>query len=134
MRFSFQYSLGALLSLSVAYVAAIPLSTDQQANLQARKLLSSSFGAPLNQTFDYLVVGGGTAGLAVAARLSENPAISVAVIEAGSFYEIGNSNFSEVPLFDTWWTGKNADEVNPLVDWGFMTTPQPVSISIIFRD
>jgi len=130
MWFRSQYSLRVLLSLSFAYVAAIPLTTDQQTNLRARKLLSSSFGATLNQTFDYLVVGGGTAGLAVAARLSENPAVSVAVIEAGSFYEIGNSNFSEVPLFDTWWSGKNADEVNPLVDWGFMTTPQPVKYTL----
>ncbi|PWN48648.1 alcohol oxidase [Violaceomyces palustris] len=33
--------------------------------------------------FDYVIVGGGTAGLAIAARLSEDPAISVGVIEAG---------------------------------------------------
>ena len=35
-------------------------------------------------SFDYLVVGGGTAGLAVAGRLSENPNIIVGVIEAGA--------------------------------------------------
>lgn len=34
--------------------------------------------------FDYLIVGGGTAGLAVAARLSENPDINVGVLEAGA--------------------------------------------------
>lgn len=33
--------------------------------------------------FDYLIVGGGTAGLTVAARLSENPDITVGVLEAG---------------------------------------------------
>lgn len=33
--------------------------------------------------FDYVVIGGGTAGLVVAARLSENPDISVCVLEAG---------------------------------------------------
>jgi choline dehydrogenase-like flavoprotein len=36
-----------------------------------------------SRTYDYIVVGGGTAGLAVAARLSENENVSVAVLEAG---------------------------------------------------
>lgn len=34
-------------------------------------------------SFDYIVVGGGTAGLVVAARLTENPDVTVCVIEAG---------------------------------------------------
>ncbi|KAK6907153.1 hypothetical protein I204_00044 [Kwoniella mangroviensis CBS 8886] len=37
-----------------------------------------------NQSFDYVIVGGGLGGLVVANRLSENPDISVLVIEAGS--------------------------------------------------
>lgn len=35
------------------------------------------------QKYDYIVVGGGTAGCVVAARLTENPNITVGVIEAG---------------------------------------------------
>ena len=35
------------------------------------------------QTYDYLILGGGTAGLCVAARLSENPDVTVGVLEAG---------------------------------------------------
>ena len=35
------------------------------------------------QAFDYVIIGGGTAGLVVAARLSENPDVSVCVVEAG---------------------------------------------------
>lgn len=37
----------------------------------------------MTQTFDYLVLGGGSAGCVVAGRLSEDPATSVALIEAG---------------------------------------------------
>src|SRR5438270_9305618 len=36
-----------------------------------------------NATFDYVVVGGGTAGAIVAARLSEDPGVSVCLFEAG---------------------------------------------------
>ena len=89
-------------------------------------LLGSHFGLPGDQTFDYVVVGGGTAGLAIASRLSEDPSKSVAVIEAGSFYEIGNGNLSEIPVFGPAFSGKSPQDVAPLVDWAFLTTPQKV--------
>jgi choline dehydrogenase len=38
------------------------------------------------QAFDFIVVGGGTAGCVVAGRLAENPKVSVLVIEAGKRY------------------------------------------------
>jgi choline dehydrogenase-like flavoprotein len=38
------------------------------------------------QEFDFIVVGGGTAGNVVAGRLAENPNISILVIEAGIGY------------------------------------------------
>lgn len=37
-----------------------------------------------SERFDYVIVGGGTAGLCVAARLSECPGVKVGVLEAGS--------------------------------------------------
>ena len=92
-----------------------------------RQFLGSSFGVPEeNRTFDYVIVGGGNAGLTLAARLSEDSRNLVAVIEAGSFYELTNGNLSQIPADDVSWTSKSLDDVNPLVDWGFTTTPQAV--------
>jgi choline dehydrogenase-like flavoprotein len=36
-----------------------------------------------SKTFDYVIIGGGTAGLVLASRLTEDPAVHVAVLEAG---------------------------------------------------
>ncbi|KAG5337120.1 hypothetical protein C0989_010727 [Termitomyces sp. Mn162] len=46
--------------------------------------ITTSPSAVNNNTFDYIVVGGGLTGTTVAARLSENPGISVLIIEVGA--------------------------------------------------
>lgn len=93
-------------------------------------ILGTAFGAPgTNATFDYVVVGGGTAGLTIATRLASDPAISVAVIEAGGFYEIDNGNRSTVPGYANYYTGSDPNNYQPLVDWGFTTIPQTVRVS-----
>ncbi|KAJ5159097.1 Glucose-methanol-choline oxidoreductase [Penicillium coprophilum] len=66
--------------------------------------------------FDYVICGGGTAGLTLAARLSENPDITVGVIEAGK-YRIGD------PLVDTPAAFSQMFE-NPDYDWCMYTKPQ----------
>ena len=43
--------------------------------------------APAQREFDYVVVGGGTAGCVLAARLAEDPEVSVCLIEAGAAFE-----------------------------------------------
>ncbi|RMY33738.1 hypothetical protein D0866_05714 [Hortaea werneckii] len=76
-----------------------------------------------DKSFDYVIVGGGTAGLALANRLSANSDIIVAVIEAGVHYEVTNPILSTAPAGDFFWTGANPLDSNPLVDWGFVTEP-----------
>lgn len=94
-------------------------------------LLGSSFGIPgQDYEFDYVVVGGGQAGLTVAARLAENTSMSIGVIEAGSFYELTNGNLSEIPSFDSWFTGKDTDDWQPGIDWGFITEPQEALLNV----
>jgi choline dehydrogenase-like flavoprotein len=65
--------------------------------------------------YDYIVVGGGTAGLVVAARLSENPALTVVVLEAGpAVFEIDSI---DVP-------GLYGQTLGSDYDWQFETSPQ----------
>ncbi|KAL8917687.1 MAG: hypothetical protein Q9208_007813 [Pyrenodesmia sp. 3 TL-2023] len=91
------------------------------------QVLGSTFGLPgTDATFDYVVVGGGTAGLTIATRLASDFAVSVAVIEAGGFYEIDNGNRSTVPAYASYYTGADPGNYQPLIDWGFVTEPQEV--------
>jgi choline dehydrogenase len=79
-------------------------------------------------SFDYIVVGAGTGGLAIAKRLAEDTSVTVAVIEAGTFYEVGDPILSQAPAADTAFVG--TDESLPTVDWGFFTNPDPASNNI----
>ncbi|KAK7747585.1 hypothetical protein SLS62_009084 [Diatrype stigma] len=78
----------------------------------------------MEASYDYVIVGGGTAGLTLAARLSEDPTMSVAVVEAGTYYQIGNPVLSSTPLGACAWNGTSPTFTNTAVDWGIKTTPQ----------
>ncbi|CAK5270668.1 unnamed protein product [Mycena citricolor] len=69
-----------------------------------------------NKSFDYVIIGGGTSGLTLAARLSEDPALSVLVIEAGS------ANLDDPALLLPWNMGSQLG--NPDYDWVFSTKGQ----------
>lgn len=102
-----------------------------QQGQRPRMLIGSSFAAPsfdifnpvLNATFDYVVIGGGNAGIPMAVRIAE-AGHTVALVESGSFYEIGNSYFSQIPLYAPAFSGPDPKGVSPMVDWNFTTTPQ----------
>lgn len=126
MRYSFSI---LILSLALKNVInATPLS-----GYKASRPRNTVSGIPGNATYDYVIVGGGTAGLAMAARLSEDPSVSIAVIEAGTYYELAG-NSSQIPLFDSLWTGKDPSDTNPAIDWGFVTTPQAVREPFYFHN
>ena len=115
-RLYFLTSFALLISLIYAQTTLFP----------SLGLLGSYFGVPgQNATFDYVVIGGGTAGLTLANRLSAK--FSVAVIEAGDFYEFANGNNSQVPAYASTFTGSNPVAKNPALDWYMYTEPQAVS-------
>lgn len=100
-------------------------------NINAQGLLGSHFGVPgLPSSFDYVIAGGGTAGLALARRLAANSSFTVAVIEAGDFYEFSNGNLSEIPAEAGAFVGSNPTQKNPLLDWYQYTERQAVSIQV----
>ncbi|KAL8640469.1 MAG: hypothetical protein Q9226_008742 [Calogaya cf. arnoldii] len=111
--------------LSAPLLQAVPAGPALHS--QNREHVVQSFGAPgIDATFDYIVVGGGTAGLTIASRLAADPAVTVAVIEAGGFYEaVGNT--SVVPGYCTLYAGTDPADTNPAIDWNFVTVPQAPS-------
>ena len=68
-----------------------------------------------NTHFDYVILGGGTAGLVVASRLSEDPGTTVAVVEAGDF-ENSNPNVTSIIALGA--------ATHTRVDWQYKSLPQ----------
>ncbi|KAF5019105.1 hypothetical protein F66182_8901 [Fusarium sp. NRRL 66182] len=79
--------------------------------------VTGAVAAPSQQSYDYIVVGGGTAGVAVAARLSEGlPASKILLIEAGpAAWDEPRIN---IPGF-------RGTTLGTKYDWNFTTVPQP---------
>ena len=68
------------------------------------------------ESFDYVIVGGGSGGCVLAARLSEDPSVSVCLLEAGAS---DRSLLIRVPL------GIALLVPGRIHNWAFETTPQP---------
>jgi choline dehydrogenase len=68
--------------------------------------------------YDYVVVGSGSAGAVVASRLSEDPAVSVLLLEAGPPDTFWGSKFlMQIPAFTPYFQRSSTD-------WAFRTQPQ----------
>lgn len=80
--------------------------------------LASSAQEFVAQEFDYVVVGGGTAGLVVAARLSEDERVRVGVLEAGGYVPPG-----EEPRIDLI-VNYGLVFGDPKYDWNLKSVPQ----------
>ena len=69
----------------------------------------------VDQTFDYIIVGGGSAGCVLANRLSANSDRRVLLLEAGSA-DTDPRIYTMMGFVQLWGTD---------LDWQFMTEPQP---------
>ncbi|MCP4380258.1 MAG: FAD-binding protein [Hyphomicrobiales bacterium] len=68
----------------------------------------------MSGTFDYVIVGGGSAGCVLASRLSEDPSVNVLLVEAGG----SDRNF----LFH--WPAGFVKMTKGIASWGWSTVPQ----------
>jgi choline dehydrogenase len=74
----------------------------------------------MSQTFDFIVVGGGSAGAVIASRLSEDPNCRVALIEAGE----------RPPDVEMMPVACAAMQLNPATDWMYTADPGKAGLGL----
>nr|AYV88989.1 glucose dehydrogenase [Tetranychus truncatus] len=75
--------------------------------------LDFTLSRTINETYDYIIVGGGSAGATLAARLSENPNIRILLLEAG-----GEENILSTIPIAAFLLQKST------LDWSYQSVPQ----------
>ncbi|KAH9850503.1 GMC oxidoreductase [Lenzites betulinus] len=102
--------MGSLLSRSADIVSDPSLfATPLDATDNPRSVISKA------KSYDYVIVGGGSAGCVLASRLSEDPGVTVLLIEAGRSHKgnlLARMPMGFAKMFRTSW------------DWAYETTPQ----------
>ncbi|KAF2021356.1 GMC oxidoreductase [Aaosphaeria arxii CBS 175.79] len=102
--------------------SAWPTNNRYNARFSKRQSTEDPPGQPaaeepnFNEEYDFVIAGGGTAGLVLANRLTESGKFSVLCLEAGSNPEIVRAYESP---------GGNQFIKGSAIDWNFLTTPQP---------
>jgi choline dehydrogenase len=86
-----------------------------EANMAAPSPLTTS-PSDMSKEYDFIIIGGGTAGLTIASRLSEVPEFRVLVLEAGKDHS------SDLKISTPGLAGSMYDDPN--YDWEFKTVPQ----------
>ncbi|KAK2760407.1 hypothetical protein FQN54_002477 [Arachnomyces sp. PD_36] len=76
----------------------------------------TSFSPIEGKEFDYIIAGGGTAGLVLASRLTEDPDCSVLVVEAGANRKDDPAILTPGMAMSLWG--------NPMYDWEYFSEPQ----------
>src|SRR5512141_2452567 len=95
--------------------SVIPLSPSPSAGYRPSNIPSSKEDPRMPPTYDYIVVGAGSAGAVVASRLSESGAHRVLLLEAGT--KGSNHFWSRVPVG----TSRMIDD--PAVNWCYRSEP-----------
>ncbi|GAA5974228.1 hypothetical protein JCM11641_003339 [Rhodosporidiobolus odoratus] len=112
----------ATLGIAALAAAASTQATRAPVDWTLKKRQTVTDPAQLSgQTFDYVIVGGGTAGLVIASRLTENSSVTVAVIEAGT----DGSEVEDKLLAPAMAYTAGLANVDSDYDWKYNTEPQP---------
>ncbi|KAK4626412.1 Glucose oxidase [Fulvia fulva] len=78
-----KFSITTVTALAASLTHALPSGYQSAIHNGTTMGITNSSSTIANQTFDYVIAGGGLTGLVVASRLTEDPKVSVLVIEAG---------------------------------------------------
>jgi choline dehydrogenase len=106
---------GHFLQLAAAIGAESGLAASLAGQATAH-LIQSQSGRSIEPSYDYIIVGAGSAGCTIAARLSEDSGCRVLLVEAGGT-DIDRPALQSPVL---WPSNFGTD-----VDWAYRTTPQP---------
>jgi choline dehydrogenase-like flavoprotein len=93
--------------------------------MSLNKLVDNSSTKGISEDYDFIIIGGGTAGLVIGARLTEDPSVRVLVLEAGA------NRLDDARVLTPGLRGSLYDDPN--YDWLLKIVPQ-VAISLKFLD